>query len=369
MNIDVIYSIFPWLDKNTLLSFMSTCHACREYGVRYLLSFNLPLTAGEIVPSFGAFLFANGSRVQHLRKLRIALTFPSKLYEPAEDLKSIILAARSLESLELTQSTTYVLKPDFFSSVVSLPRLIRLKLEFTELSMESDNSIMTMLNISTLTELGIVFHPRANNPLQWLPHSMLSNLTSLSLGNCRLDDETTETQFRNMQTLSLYSTDTVDTASILFIFPNLCSLDIKTDFVGLRPGADATELEIVRLANIEAQNENSWPQLTRLSGDLNSLYAYAIKTHLHTLCVERIVALEDFLPLLHAVLMDARPLHLELSGNAYRITLEMLQEMFPADLQVTHVVLRVCLVNKPKPVINFTHVGKLIVRFYMRERD
>ena len=115
-------------------------------------------------------------------------------------------------------------------------------------------------------------------------------------------------RFPHVHTLSIRRVDGLSLSVLVFAFPNIQVLEI-TD-LWLDDTTYPPDVHEARDENLAVPDEELWPELQHLSGDIYALYALGLTRHVHRLDISEMHLDEELSTMLHSTLETVRPARL-----------------------------------------------------------
>ncbi|KAK7683601.1 hypothetical protein QCA50_013439 [Cerrena zonata] len=272
LNWDVLMLIMEFLDRRTLLAYMSTCHTLHRAGVPYLLSDPIRFKRSFNVKSFCQ--FALGDFPHRLRCLH-ELEFPARFWLRKRD--TITLLAQVLKYSPYLEKITIIRAERFFGIDPILGDAIAESTSIKEFFLDGVGyealSVLTRMqspleSVDLFIDAGAVEnYPDPNEALE----RFALGLTHLKVRWVQMG---MSVQYPKVRILSIEDDNFVPIDLLIYVFPNLQSLTISTNTSEYLE-MDQAELKRIHLQNKKSQRSRSWPRLDYLEGDVTLLYCLA----------------------------------------------------------------------------------------------
>ncbi|VDC07886.1 unnamed protein product [Peniophora sp. CBMAI 1063] len=335
------------LDKESIVSYISTCRRLRGAGTRTLLwQHPVILTTAAGLRSFCRFMHADLlDRKRFLRSFTLDTPFPSpeQVIALRRRLAEILVNAPGLAYLEFGRCLADILEhsPALFSAIHSLRSLTSLKI-----GAETGTWSYTILRVynAPLTALDVMGDSVIDAPNVFARYA--STLQSLTLGGPSLREMLGPTTYMNVTSFTWYGRPLEQAwgiSTMISSFPNLEKLSAWMGPASTpSPPFILPMYEIVRSRNATAQSQRRWPRLRSLSGDSKALFTLiAADCEVDTMSIFANLEPWDSTMLVCKIVRDLRhplhTLHLQFCsawphGSAERLSASLLGELVRRDV-------------------------------------
>ena len=340
-------------DKQALFSIMYSCHTLYQAGIPHLLRLVSPVrlsfsysTYHEVLDSFSLFISSDpirrGAIIHDLGMFPPSSQDYLKCPESVAAFVGALQQLSALKVLELYGAESWLkLSDEFEETVTGFRHLEALKLNSHNESSSSDKSIDVLKHMtSPLKALDIEtsFTSEHQNLFHILGH-FSSTLVYLGANRIILDDKTLGPVYPNLTSIRLrwIGSESMSIVPLIRCAPNLQRLSIQN----FSP-RHSSVLERVRDANKWDQlRYESWPRLDAVLGDVDSIYALSLRTHVRFVRIFDSLESGESLCRWKTVLRDTWPTHIGLAIRISNFTISDLSSIIPDKVgeKVTHLCL------------------------------
>lgn len=264
LNYDVLVLLLSQLDKmQDLLSLMTTCHDLRAAGIPYLFRPRLEMCSDTKLKSLCRFLLADAPNRLSLLKQLAVQTYP----DDAETVKlylEVLQRAPHLEDIEIWCGLPSIDSriQRAVSNLTTLHTITIRNLLYHEAAL-----LKTMKSPVRKVDISFQYYDQPVDPV-WLLEKFAPTLQTLRVVLGYQQRDTTTVVYPCMHTLVAESCLFEKTGPLIKAYPNLQDLTIFS----YRDEESMDQVAADRRVNQQAQREQSWGPMERLSGDVLMLY-------------------------------------------------------------------------------------------------
>lgn len=273
LNWDVLFLLMEFLDRRTLLSYMSTCSTIHRAAVPHLLADTIRFKRYFNVKSFCLFALAD---FPHRLRFLHEVEFPARFWLRKRD--TIALLAKVLKHAPQLEKITIVRAERFFGIDSVLGDAVAESKSIKEFLLDGVGyealSVLRRMkspleSVDLFIDAGAVEnYPDPNKALA----RFASGLTHLRVRWVQMG---MSVQYPQVRTLSIEDDNFVPVDLLIYVFPNLRSLCISSN-TGEHLEMEQAELKQMHHRNRRKQQKvGAWPQLDYLEGDVTLLYCLA----------------------------------------------------------------------------------------------